>query len=84
MRRIQHVAPAWTTFARLEARGGIGTIIGAVMVEVMQYKKYADECRGWAATTKNPKHKEQLLKMAAAWETIARPQESALANTTDE
>jgi hypothetical protein len=71
-------------FARLEARSEIGTIIGAVMVEATQYKKYADECRGWAATTKNPEHKKQLLKMAAAWDTVARQQESALVNTTDE
>ena len=50
--------------------------LGAVMDEVAQYRKYADECRGLAATAKNPEHKKQLLEMAAAWETVARQQKS--------
>jgi hypothetical protein len=54
------------------------------MDEVAQYRKYADECRGWAATAKNPEHKKQLLEMAAAWDIVARQQKSEFAKTTDE
>jgi hypothetical protein len=56
----------------------------AVMDEVGQYRTYADECRGWAATAKSPEHKKQLLEMAAAWDTVARQQNSELAKSTDE
>ena len=45
---------------------------GAVMDEVAQYRKYADDCRGLAAKAKNSEHETQLLEMAAAWETVAR------------
>ena len=41
------------------------------MDEVAQYRKYADGCRGLAATAKNPEHKKRLLEMATAWETVA-------------
>jgi hypothetical protein len=44
----------------------------AVMDEVEQYSKYADECRGLAAAAKTSEHKTQLLEMATAWETVAR------------
>jgi hypothetical protein len=54
------------------------------MDRVAQYRKYADECRGLAAATKNPEHKKQLLEMVAAWDAVARQQKSELAKTTDE
>ena len=54
------------------------------MDEIAQYGKYTEECRGLAATAKNPEHKEQLLEMAMAWETVARQHNSKLAATTDE
>jgi hypothetical protein len=57
---------------------------GAVMDEVAQYRKYADECRGLAATATKPEQKKQLLEMAVAWETVARQQKSGLTKTTDE
>jgi hypothetical protein len=44
----------------------------AVMDDIAQYSKYADECRGLAAAAKTSEHKTQLLEMAAAWETVAR------------
>jgi hypothetical protein len=52
--------------------------------KIAQYRKYADECQSWAATTKNPEHKKQLLEMAAAWDAVVRQQKSELAKTTDE
>jgi hypothetical protein len=54
------------------------------MDEIAQYRKYTDECRGLAATAKNPERKRQLLEMAGAWETVARQQKSGLAKTADE
>jgi hypothetical protein len=50
----------------------------AVMDEIAQYSKYADECRGLAAAAKTSKHKTQLLKMATAWEGVARQIKSEL------
>ena len=84
MRRIWRVTSAWTKFARLNARRGSTRELGAVVDEVAQYKKYADECRGLAATAKNPEHKKQLLEMAAAWDTVARQKKCELAKTTGE
>jgi hypothetical protein len=49
------------------------------MDEVAQYKEYADECRGLAATAKKPEHKKQLLEMATAWDTVARQKKCELA-----
>jgi hypothetical protein len=37
-----------------------------------------------AAAAKNSEHKNKLLEMAAAWDTVARRQKSELAKTTDE
>ena len=54
------------------------------MDEIAQYRKYTDECRDLAATAKNPEHKEQLLEMATAWETVARLHNSELTGMTDE
>jgi hypothetical protein len=39
--------------------------LGTVMDEIAQYRTYADECGGLAATAKRPEHKTQLLEMAA-------------------
>jgi hypothetical protein len=50
--------------------------LGTVMDEIAQYRTYADECRGLAATAKRPEHKTQLLEMAAAWDTVVRQQMS--------
>jgi hypothetical protein len=77
MRQIWRVTSPWTKFARLKK------VDRAVMDAVAQYRKYADECRGWAATAKYPEHKKQLLEMAAAWDTVVRQQKSELAKTTD-
>ena len=54
------------------------------MDEIAQYRKYGDECRGLAATAKNPEQQKQLLEMAMAWETVAGQKKSELAATTDQ
>jgi hypothetical protein len=56
--------------------GGSTARVDAIVNKVAQFRKYAAECRGWAATAKNPKHKQQLLEMAAAWDSVARQQKS--------
>jgi len=56
--------------------GGSTARVEAIVNKAAQYRKYADECRGWAATAKNPEHKQQLLEMAAAWDSVARQQKS--------
>jgi hypothetical protein len=55
-----------------------GSESGAVMDEVAQYSKYADECRGLAAAAKTSEHKTQPLEMATAWEGVARQIKSEL------
>ena len=54
------------------------------MDEIAQYREYAETCGGLAAAAKNPEHKERLLEMAVAWDTVARQKKSELAKTTDE
>jgi len=54
------------------------------MDEIAQYREYAETCGGLAATAKNPEHKQQLMEMAVAWDTVARQKAGELAKTTDE
>jgi hypothetical protein len=35
-----------------------------------EYRKHADECRALARNVQNGEHRDQLLKMADAWETF--------------
>jgi len=58
--------------------------LAVVMDEIAQYREYAETCGGLAATAKNPEHKEQLMEMAVAWDTVARQKAGELAKTTDE
>jgi hypothetical protein len=67
MRQIWRVTSAWTKLARLNAPGD------------RQYKEYADEFRGLAATAKKPEQKKQLLEMATAWDAVARQKKCELA-----
>ena len=58
--------------------------LAVVMDEIAQYREYAETCGGLAATAKNPEHKQQLMEMAVAWDTVVRRKTSELAKTTDE
>jgi len=58
--------------------------LAVVMDEIAQYREYAETCGGLAATAKNPEHKEQLMEMTVAWDTVVRQKASELAKTTDE
>ena len=53
--------------------------LAVVMDEIAQYREYAETCGGLAATAKNPEHKEQLMEMAVAWDTVARQKAGELA-----
>jgi hypothetical protein len=42
------------------------------MSKVSEYRRHARECRSLAKTARRfPQHREMLLNMAAAWETLA-------------
>ena len=56
-----------------------GRELAAVMDEIAQYREYAETCGGLAVTAKNPEHKQQLLEIAVAWDTVARRKASELA-----
>jgi len=41
------------------------------MSKVSEYRQHARECRSLANTARFSRHREMLLKMATAWETLA-------------
>jgi chromosome segregation ATPase len=43
-----------------------------------EYLQLADECRQMARTALNEEHREQLLKMAATWESLAETREGLI------
>ena len=44
---------------------------GPIVERVSEYEKNAQECRMLARSMNNPEQREQLLKMAEAWERVA-------------
>jgi hypothetical protein len=43
----------------------------ASMQRILEYHRYAEECRKLAAALVNPRHKQTLQEMAAAWDMLA-------------
>jgi len=41
------------------------------MQRILEYHRYAEECRKLAESLVNPRHKQKLQKMAAAWDMLA-------------
>jgi len=41
------------------------------MQRVLEYHRYAEECRKLAELLVNPRHKQKLQEMAAAWDMLA-------------
>jgi len=41
------------------------------MSKAAEYRKHAQECRALARNVQNEEHKNQLLKMAQAWDSFA-------------
>jgi hypothetical protein len=41
------------------------------MQRILEYHRYAEECRKLAESLVNPRHKQKLEKMAAAWDMLA-------------
>ena len=41
------------------------------MQRILEYHRYAEECRKLAAALVNPRHKQTLQEMAAAWDMLA-------------
>jgi hypothetical protein len=42
-----------------------------IMQRVLEYHRYAEECRKLAELLINPRHKQKLQEMAAAWDMLA-------------
>ena len=45
------------------------------MRKVADYRKHAEECRAMARSTAHGEQREQLLKMAATWDSLAQERE---------
>ena len=41
------------------------------MQRILEYHRYAEECRKLAESLVNPRHKRKLQEMAAAWDMLA-------------
>lgn len=48
------------------------------MLRVIEYKQFAEECRGLAARLRKPQDKQRLQEMAVAWEMLALEREEQL------
>lgn len=44
---------------------------GEFMSKAVEYRKHAGECRALARNVQNEEHRNQLLKMADAWDNFA-------------
>ena len=42
-----------------------------IMQRVLEYHRFAEECRKLAESLVNPRHKQKLQEMAAAWDMLA-------------
>jgi len=42
-----------------------------IMQRILQYHRFAEECRKLAQLLVNPRHKQKLQEMAAAWDMLA-------------
>jgi hypothetical protein len=42
-----------------------------IMQRILQYHQFAEECRKLAQLLVNPRHKQKLQEMAAAWDMLA-------------
>ena len=42
-----------------------------IMQRILEYHRYAEECRKLAELLINPRHKQKLQEMAAAWDLLA-------------
>jgi hypothetical protein len=42
-----------------------------IMQRILEYHRYAEECRKLAELLVNPRHKQKLQEMAAAWDMLA-------------
>ena len=41
------------------------------MQRILEYHRFAEECRKLASCLVNPRHKQKLQEMAAAWDMLA-------------
>jgi len=53
------------------------------MQRVLEYHRYAEECRKLAELLINPRHKQKLQEMAAAWDMVAIERKQDMEKKTD-
>ncbi len=70
---VQRQVPARTAFIFPERR--IGTNGFCCMEQATQYRKFAEECRRYAAVAKTDEQRNVLLEMAAVWTKLAKEAE---------
>jgi hypothetical protein len=49
-----------------------------IMQRTLEYHRFAEECRKLAEVLINPRHKQKLQEMAAAWDMLAMERKLAL------
>jgi hypothetical protein len=49
------------------------------MLQIFEYRHYAEQCRAMARAARNRARRRQFLQLAMQWETIARQREKLLA-----
>lgn len=54
------------------------------MKKAVEYRQYAADCRALAARMDIGEHRDQLLRMAAAWEELAHDRETIMPARGDE
>jgi hypothetical protein len=42
------------------------------MQRILEYHRYAEDCRKLAESLVNPRHKQKLQEMAVAWDLLAK------------
>jgi hypothetical protein len=47
------------------------TLGNGIVQRILEYHRFAEECRRLADSLMNPRHKQKLQEMAAAWDMLA-------------
>jgi hypothetical protein len=50
---------------------GDGVNVAGIMQRILEYHRFAEDCRKLAACRVNPRHKQKLQEMAAVWDMLA-------------
>jgi len=69
-----------TTVARGKLNGSLSfrCLGNGIMQIILEYHRFAEECRKLAQVLINPRHKQKIQEMAAAWDMLAVERKSDL------